>query len=169
MSILIPVVKAELTFSEGPVYQPQIFKGDEAFWELSLVISRIPGPSPPTGCYHKTDFKLTFEDEKTYEGRIDVVGWGNKGHESLSHHIIDHCLFYAGLKCPSHMTMEDYQRFVLGVVLGAGHMEKYQEFLATYNVGQLDETTLAAFRGEAIWHTQPTSPMVVTATDPSKT
>lgn len=62
------------------------------------------------GC-HKVDFKVTWQDGETYEGRYDLVR-ADTSKASLATHMREFCSFHGGLWCPSHMPREQYEEFI---------------------------------------------------------
>lgn len=63
--------------------------------------------------YFKTKFKITWEDEETYEGRLDISPREDK---NLGLHVIEFARFYGGMladnEIPSHLTPATYRGLV---------------------------------------------------------
>lgn len=68
--------------------------------------------APKEGSYHKTDFKVTWEDGETYAGRYDLQFGDYKKSNLLGSHIQQHLAFLAGLVCPERMTREQYETYL---------------------------------------------------------
>lgn len=66
----IPVSRIEVTRAEGPVRlcRKRSFNSLAA---ASAALLKAAPTYPPGGCYDKHDFKITFADGETYEGRLD--------------------------------------------------------------------------------------------------
>ncbi|MFK7678774.1 LPD25 domain-containing protein [Bacillus sp. Wb] len=109
----------------------------KSFKEANDIINKIARKAPENGCYDKTKFLITFEDGKTYEGRLDIENKHFMNY-TLSSHIIDHCTFYTGENKPSHLTEEEYQLHVDRAEM----KESYKFFLDNYQLedGEEDET-----------------------------
>lgn len=89
----------------------------------------------PSGGYDKTDFKVTFADGETYEGRYDLTQEDRKKKSLLGTHIQENLLFHGGLHRPSHLTAEQYDRYLEGIQReGAPTQEEYIEFLRKYEL-----------------------------------
>ena len=135
---MIPVKTIEITRGEGP-YENTRFPVGETFtlgcWSdaeaVLLGIANCKRKSGDVNCYDKTDFKVTWDDGKTYEGRADVTANGED--TDLRRHIRE----YLGLMCgrwrPVWMddktwnrTQSDYQR--------EGYAEPAAAFLDTYDL-----------------------------------
>ncbi len=105
-------------------------------------IQRICAKVPKDSGYYKCDFRIHFVDGEEYEGRYDAAHPEASAYEgSLADHVRNHLLFYAGLKCPSHMKEADYERIV------GEHTEskeKYLNFLKTYALEDLPMPTVTA-------------------------
>jgi len=83
--------------------------------------------------YLKHDFEITWEDGETYKGRYDLYPYGGKhDFEALDKHVRDFCLFYAGLKRPSHVSEDNYRV----LVATASKQTAYRDFLDRYEIGQ---------------------------------
>jgi hypothetical protein len=99
--------------------------------EATATLRRWSWSAPkPGGGYDKCDFRVTFADGETYEGRYDLQR-DLAGEGPLSKHIRDFMLFCAGQRRPSHMTEDVYRGFVH---VQFGDPAPYLEFLARYDL-----------------------------------
>jgi hypothetical protein len=101
------------------------------FVEAEQIINNIANHIDHEG-YDKTKFLITWEDGHTYTGRIDVMSRDKFNQSPLKSHIEDHCLFYAGLKKPSHYTDEDYISTLKAYNITDEEKQEYISFLDTY-------------------------------------
>lgn len=90
-----------------------IEKTVDSFEAADSVLRRWARTAPKQGGYHKCDFKITFVDGETYDGRYDLYGIGVDTDEgtrgpSLSKHVRDFVTFYAGQRKPAHLSHEQY-------------------------------------------------------------
>lgn len=108
----IPAVRIEIERAEG--LDSECYKSDHPTWEEAEErIRAICRTAPKNGGYDKTDFSVIFADGETYRGRYDATHPTADGFEgTLSHHICDSLLFYAGIRTPSHMTEEAHEELV---------------------------------------------------------
>ena len=86
---------------------------------------------PEGGGYDKHDFKVTFEDGETYEGRLDCK------HSSCSNpdldvfqHILDYCIWYAGREKDPHCGVARYQEMMSQTT--AEEIVEYSDFIDKY-------------------------------------
>lgn len=86
--------------------------------------------APATGGYDKCDFKITFSDGNTYEGRIDLQRVHTAGY-SIGQHVIGFLEFISGMRRPAHLSEDRYRAY-----LAEPHVAKEREpaiaFLAQY-------------------------------------
>ncbi len=80
--------------------------------QFDAVLARI---AKADGYILKTNFRITWEDGETYEGRIDVPGKDNEktaytstGELSILDHVEDYLTFHNGTRKPETMSAEDY-------------------------------------------------------------
>lgn len=79
--------------------------------------------------YRKTAFRIEWEDNSTYEGRIDVQASDLYKKAPLSEHVENYALCMAGMKKPYGWTNEEYKHY-LNVV--KSDREAWKEFLDSY-------------------------------------
>ena len=138
MKAKINVKQVTVTRAEGP---------------CELCVTKIVGSIPaandilahnsltgPERGYDKHDVTVEWEDGQTYEARIDVEHVDNGGAERIGKHIKDFLRFSNGLleahEVPSHLTMEDYQRYVrISIADKPERRANAIEFLETYDLG----------------------------------
>jgi hypothetical protein len=141
----IGITKIEIERAEGPSVGcrvPVDKRYELKTWaEANNVLKRIsadmrddPISKKYPGTYDKTDFKVTFEDGETYEGRADVTAGGED--TDLAAHIREFAKFHAGLFRPAHMSEADYARLVAEYEKD-GTAKGFRDFLETYD---LEET-----------------------------
>lgn len=131
----IKVKEVWLNRAEGPKGQTgeRIVHSLEAADE---VLKKWAQTAPkPGGGYDKTDFKVTFDDGETYEGRYDLKQEDRKKKSLLGTHIQENLVFYGGLHRPSHLTAEQYDQFIENMSREGGPtQEDYIEFLRKYEL-----------------------------------
>lgn len=118
------------------------YAGDHTFdkwFDAGVHIRSIAFYAPRTGGYDKTNFVVLFEDDSTYNGRLDIQHYTlpyPANDNDLAKHIYDHVRFYAGQYCPSHMDAEHYQ----GILNDAGLdiIKQHKDFLSTYEIPETD-------------------------------
>lgn len=86
--------------------------------------------APSTGGYDKCDFKVTFADGEMYEGRYDLKRGDGA---SIGGHIQEFCRFNAGLARPTHLTQQQYKRFL--DTCDSAEVEAFKGFLLKYDLG----------------------------------
>lgn len=122
----IPVKSIWLRRAEGPNWD--LGQRTVASFEAAdQVLRKWSETAPEKGGYDKVDFKVTWQDGETYEGRYDLVH-RNVAMASLSTHIQEFCSFHGGLWCPSHLKRKDYDQFIERQERTPG-MPKKAEFL----------------------------------------
>ena len=67
--------------------------------------------APEGGGYDKCDFRVTWEDGETYEGRYDLVR-DDTVKASIGAQMVSFLRFYAGTQCPGHLTEVEYRAFL---------------------------------------------------------
>jgi hypothetical protein len=97
------------------------------FEAADAVLRDWAGTAPEGGGYDKVDFKVTWEDGETYEGRYDLVR-DDTSKASLATHMREFCSFHGGLWCPSHMERQVYDEFIERQEHDP-HMPKRMEFV----------------------------------------
>lgn len=107
--------------------------------DFGYAIRTIAQHAPIGGAYDKTGFTVTFADDSTYNGRLDIQHhtMSYPGNDNdLAQHILSICRFYTGELCPSHMTEEVYR----DTITRAGNLvvQGYIDFLATYEIPESD-------------------------------
>lgn len=113
----VPVEKIELDRAEGPskeCYAVTVKTFAEAQKQLKKWGRSAPRPreSGGTGGYDKTDFKVTFADGESYDGRYDLIyGGTDDSGDDLFWHIKNYLLFLANERRPVWtLTREDGER-----------------------------------------------------------
>jgi len=122
----IPVKSIWLDRAEGPNWD----LGERtvaSFEAADQVLRKWAETAPKGGGYNKVDFKVTWKDGETYEGRYDLVR-EDMLKASLSTHIREFCSFHGGLWCPSHLKRAEYDKYIERQEITPG-MPKKAEFL----------------------------------------
>lgn len=111
MANTIKVKSIWIQRGEGPIAETRKPQTVGSFAEADRILMGWSWTAPATGGYDKCDFKVTWEDGETYEGRYDLKH--NKiEYPSLSRHITEFVRFHAGEWHPAHMTGEQYQKLM---------------------------------------------------------
>lgn len=108
-------------------------EGGDVWSKANGVLMKWSHTAPKELGYNKCDFKVTYADGQTYEGRYDLVH-SSREYPSLERHVSDFLTFLAGTRCPPHMKEADYRR-VLSYQQYQESMEPAKQFLATYQIG----------------------------------
>lgn len=106
----IPIKSIWLNRAEGPNWD----LGERtvsSFEDANRVLRKWAETAPKGGGYDKVDFKVTWEDGETYEGRYDLVR-EDTSKASLEKHMREFCSFHGGLWCPPHMKRQAYDEFI---------------------------------------------------------
>lgn len=121
--------------AEGPCDlcgTPRVFKGPNCWATANAWLLSQSNTFPPSGGYDKHDFKVLFEDGFEYEGRLDCKHATCADNDlDVAGHVASFVLFYAGRRCPAHMTQDRYEAFLSRQ---QDEVAEAVEFLATYAV-----------------------------------
>ena len=128
---LVPVARIVILWSESDYYQEShngramVYQSIEA---VNQELWRMAEHAPQDGDgYHKTAYRITWEDGEMFESRIDLHRTGERQETStgklcLLRHMRDHFVFNSGLACPTHMTPTLYRTILSRQRVG------YQEY-----------------------------------------
>lgn len=142
----IPAESITLNRAEGRTSElvgpKTVHGGADSVWDRANALLRSWSQSAPKdGSYHKTDFVVTYADGETYEGRYDLVHFTVE-RPDIADHMRAFVMLMAGLRKPSHMTDEQYERYLAN--WSESDREKYREFLDRYQIGDEDESVSRA-------------------------
>lgn len=107
----IEIKSITLERGEGPhhlVDKPYTAGG---FEQASDWLAVQAATAPEGGGYDKVDFEILFEDGKVYPGRYDLRHFSEEIPD-LKVHVRLQILFYSGQYCPSHLTEDQYQKYL---------------------------------------------------------
>lgn len=99
--------------------------------------SRSAPDAAKRGGYDKCDFTIEFTDGYEYKGRYDMqLDLREKDGTvvTLQRHVQSHCMFYAGLWRPAHLTKDRYRSFM--ATIDSEDIAAYREFLNHYDLGE---------------------------------
>jgi hypothetical protein len=114
----IPVVSVWLNRAEGPTRETGQ-RTVKSLSEADDVIHRWATSAPLHGQgYDKTDFRVEWADGETYEGRFDMDQNHQVIRNPLGEQMQDHLLFLSGLRRPSRMNREEYERYLESIKYG---------------------------------------------------
>lgn len=122
---------------DGKPYWLSNFFGQarEDIWtRANSVLAGWSHTAPKSGGYDKCDFKVTYEDGETYEGRYDLTHMSRDGYPHLDRHMLDFLGCISGRKKPGHISDENYTRLLKGYE-ERGLVKSAGEFLDTYEIG----------------------------------
>lgn len=130
-----PAIKITISRGEGPSAlcgKPQTFEGEDC-WEQARAHLTSQGHSfPAKGGYDKHDFEVFFADGDSWEGRLDCKHpLCSDPDIDVAKHILDFANFYAGHRCPVHMTTQRYDLFL---AQDSQMKDRMVEFLDTYAI-----------------------------------
>lgn len=101
-------IKFEIERAEGT--QQECVKRTVNSWaSANDLLNSMSHTAPAGGGYHKTDFKITFEDGLVYQGRVDLT---RERSQNLGRHVSEFAACYSGRVCPSHIKREDFKRLM---------------------------------------------------------
>ena len=129
----IRAVRFDLHRAEGP--SAECIRVTCNTWEESDSILQTwarTAPKPGNG-YDKTDFTVTYADGESYTGTYYLKNHDTHHTGQLARHIREFMTFYAGLRCPSHMTRKAYQELM--DQYGPAEQENARAFLDGYELG----------------------------------
>lgn len=130
-AIKVQVVKVWLRRAEGPhalCFERTYGNIADADRELR----RWALTAPADGGYDKCDFKLTFADGNTYEGRYDLKRADATYGDLIGRHVLEFLRFHAGLRRPSHLTEAQYENFLR--LEGSAQKAEIMAFLEKYDL-----------------------------------
>jgi hypothetical protein len=131
---MITATEIRVERAEGPtaLCVERSFKGPNCWQDANTWLVGQSHTYPKTGGYDKHDFKVTFEDGETYEGRLDCQHPSCDNPDlNVARHVRDFVEFLAGTRRPAHMKPEVYQRYLDTDPKGVAGA---REFLATYDI-----------------------------------
>jgi len=130
----IPAVKFELLRAEGLIEETGPAAPVTTWAEADNILRNWARTAPQPGHgYDKCDFKITYADGDTYEGRYDLKFHDQTFPELLAWHIRQHCEFYAGTRRPDWMTEDKYQDVLASYEEET--IQGYKDFIARYEIG----------------------------------
>ena len=101
-----------------------IIEDGDPIEQADLLFFRILKPHAPDLGYNKTDASIIWEDGESYSFRFDVA----KDTGSFSEELFRTILFYAGKAKPSHMTEDQYHRFLEETLPNRGLTAEHADF-----------------------------------------
>lgn len=130
----IRAVKFELYRAEGPIDDSDNTATVNTWTEADNVLKHwaLTAPEPGHG-YDKCDFKITYADGETYEGRYDLKQHDTQFPELIAYHIRGFQEFYAGTRRPDWMSEEKYAK-----LMEDEYSQEAVNFLAKYEIGESD-------------------------------
>jgi hypothetical protein len=128
-------ISIRLERAEGRVRECEsvVFVRPSMWQDANLRLFQWSMTAPRDGGYHKCDFRVTFEDGETYEGRYDLVHH-TVDRPNLERHMRNHVDFSTGDWTPPHMTKARHGAYLQDVV-GSEKVEAYRKFRAEYQIG----------------------------------
>ncbi len=112
-SAMIPIKSITINQAEG--LTERMLKGTFTTWAAANAMLRcIKIGAPTDGSYYKTDVVVTWADGMIVSTREDVAN-SDRYDANLATNIRNLWLFYGGLKRPSHMSEENYEKIISDV------------------------------------------------------
>lgn len=140
----IQVRNIELTRVEGMFHEvdrPYVTTSDCPWTEANTWLLKESVTAPEHGGYDKLDFTITFENDKTYDGRYDLKHFSCETPDLISH-VRDFVRFSAGVDCPDHMTEESWRGYLKATEhYSPGTTEMFADLYHNYNLGYQNELT----------------------------
>ena len=106
------------------------------FLQANHILSLWAQTAPAGGGYDKCDFRVAYDNGDTYSGRIDLVRDDFMRSRLLEKHMVETTTFYAGRRCPAHLTEEKYRAFLSREDMKEACQE-YAAFLDTCQIGDI--------------------------------
>lgn len=134
----IGVKEIYLYRAEGPALSDGTRKRTvKTYKEARSVLRDWSSTAPKAGeGYDKVDFKVTFEDGETYEGRLDIKHYTAPNNDlDVAQHIKDTVKYYSGER-PAWRKEKDYEDSMRGI-----DKQKFKDFLAKYDLDESVATT----------------------------
>ncbi len=103
------------------------------FNEADAMLAQMSQSAPDDFGYNKVDFRITFEDDNTYEGTYDLKHYSVELPD-LEGHVARELNFYAGNYCPDHMTVEQYRDFLTSLDGNMDIQKRMLRFLDDYEI-----------------------------------
>jgi hypothetical protein len=127
---------------EGPISEAGrtvVVEVPDVWKKAHLVLLEWSDTAPRGGGYDKCDFKVTWEDNESWEGRCDIKHWSHGGDADLyvNTHIKDFAEWEAGRAEKPWCGSVKYAEY-LRQMGGEEHMQGYRDFLEKYSLE--DET-----------------------------
>ena len=99
-------------------------------------IREIADTCNPQGSYLKTSFMIYWADGETYDStRLDIKHpSATPDDNDLADHVLRHIRFYTGDYCPAHMTQEQYDSMIKGMV-DDNERQECRDMLDAYQIG----------------------------------
>ena len=110
----IPVksISIEQLEGQGPLIKATV----SSYAAASIVLARICSTLPSVAPFHavKVSFTILFLDGESYTGRIDARHNAAPNFEGtdVQKHARDYLTFLAGMRCPKHLTQEQYEQYL---------------------------------------------------------
>ena len=138
----IEILSSENNYINACSEARRTFEGDSCWEDVYsfLLLAAAQIPADRLG-YDKTDFRVTWEDGETYEGRLDLKNpaSGRESDTNIAEHIRSHCIFYGGIAMtPAYrnrwhwMTEESYAE----IMEHTKDKAEYLRFLDEYQLGR---------------------------------
>lgn len=120
MAARIPVLRIWLNRAEGPTSEIGQ-RTVTSFQDADAVIRRWATSAPATGKgYDKVDYKIDWQNDHSYGGRFDMDRSHVTKSDILAQAVRDGLLFFAGLRRPSSISQEQYEKFLAERGFGEG-------------------------------------------------
>jgi hypothetical protein len=109
----LQITKVKITRAEGRPSEciSRTFEGEGSLKLADAELRAWARTTPEGGGYDKCDFWVTWSDGETYEGRYDLVR-DDTVKASLGGQMVSFLRFYAGTRCPEHLTEVEYRAFL---------------------------------------------------------
>lgn len=100
--------------AEGPIAlcTAHEFTGPDCWRNVEQHALMEAGCAPASGGYDKCDITIRFADGFEYRTRYDMVHRSLSSFEGVARYVWREWAFYAGTWIPSHMTREQWERYV---------------------------------------------------------
>jgi hypothetical protein len=127
----IKVKEILLSRTEGPInlcYKNMSFP---SFTAVNIFLLGASNTFPKNGGYDKHDYKITFEDGETFEGRLDCKHFSCSDNDlNLLAHILNYCEWQAGLTKYPHCGEKRYKEYLAQYT--EEEKQSYKDFIEKY-------------------------------------
>lgn len=116
------VIQKDVSYSKAKKQVEKVGERTTSSLEAAdAILRRWSKTAPEKGHgYHKVDFKITWQDGESYDGRYDLEHEDGTKKNLIGEHVQQFLSFHAGYWCPPHLTREEYVKYLEQSGFGEG-------------------------------------------------